>query len=183
MMLDERLIRDAISKCGLSQSVPQVIEKTKEMLRIMNIKMPTGYLKKAEICRHLYAIEHACQALGLSFDKTKLQEQAPVTKKIYLEGLMSCSQIDTTAARQNLHVNLPGNKGQLLVLSRLAIHYGHDLQTAARHILMQYKKIYIDKLPENQQSLVNINSAVCQAAAFYVAGTKTKVSFFREQYY
>ena len=175
-MSDKRLFADAISKIGLSD--PQVIQKAKEMLRIMKNTIPPGHLETAENFRHLYAIELACKALSLSFDKTKLHEQVTIEHQLYHVGLLWCNHL----TRFN---QLSAPERKMRVIWRLAVWNKVNLPSAALDILSHYKKIYIDKLPKSQQSHLKINSAVCQAAAFFVAigGTENKVSSYCEQYY
>ena len=160
-MSQDKRISDAIFKAGLS--VHLVLGKTQELLRMLTIKLPVGRLKQAELCRHLIAIEIACLVLNLPLDKKKLIEQSDVNSKIYLEGLRQCKQV--------LKIQRESD-----VLQRLAVNFGIHLKPAATSLLEQYKKLYVDKLPMNQQALVDINSAVCNAAAFFIIGQKNKVS-------
>lgn len=60
-------------------------------------------------------------------------------------------------------------------MQKLTVQFGSHVQTAANEILEMYNTFYIEKLDKNRQSLVNTRSSECQAAAFYIAGTKNKV--------
>lgn len=154
------LVSDAIARSGLDTRL--VLRKAQETLRMLKIKLPVGNLKKAEMCRHLIAIEIACQVLGLNLDKPKLLAQASINAKNYQEALVYC--------RQALMIRSDRD-----TMQKLAVQYGSHLQNAANDVLELYKRLYIDKLDRNRQALVNINSSVCQAAAFYIVGMKSKV--------
>lgn len=160
-MSEERFLLDAISKTGLTDNL--IIGKTQEMLRKLSTKLPVGSLKKAEICRGFIAIEMACCSLNVPLDKVKLMAQVPITPKIYQEGLIKCKQV--------LKVQRDAE-----VTQKLAVHFGVNLKCLVQDTLGQYKMNYIDKLHPNQRVLVDINSAVCQAAAFYVVSVRSKVS-------
>ena len=163
-MSEERFLLEAILKAGLTDNL--IIGKTQEILRKLLLKLPVGSLKKAEICRGLIAIEIACSFLNTSLDKVKLMAQVSITPKIYQEGLIKCKQV--------LKVQRDSD-----VTQKLAVHFGVHLKCLVQDTLGQYKINYIDKLHPNQRALVDINSAVCQAAAFYVVGVKSKVSLLQ----
>lgn len=114
------------------------------------------------MCRLLIAIEIACQVLGLSLDKPKLLAQASINAKSYQEALVNCKRaLMIRSESETMHM--------------LAVQYGSHLQNPANDVLELYKRHYIDKLDRNRQALVNITSSVCQAAAFYIVGMKSKV--------
>jgi hypothetical protein len=159
-MSEEKLIEMAITNCGLA--IHSVVGKVQEILRMLRIRVPSGQLKKAEICRHLFAIEIACQLLNLSVEKSKLVSQAPVSFKIYQEGLINC--------KRQLEV-----KNEYDIMQMLAVKFGTTLKSAALNVLDRYEKLYIEKLDKNRRRLVSINLPECQAAAFYIVATKNKV--------
>ena len=130
---------------------------------MLRIRVPIGQLKKAEICRHLFAIEIACQLLNLPIEKSKLVSQAPISFKIYQEALINC--------KRQLEI-----KNDYDVMQMLAVKFGATLKSAAHDVLDRYQKLYIEKLDKNRRRLVNINLPECQAAAFYIVAMKNKVT-------
>jgi hypothetical protein len=159
-MSEEKLLGMAITNCGLA--IHSVIGKVQEILRMLRIRVPIGQLKKAEICRHLFAIEIACQLLNLPVEKSKLVSQAPASFKIYQEGLINC--------KRQLEV-----KNECDIMQMLAVKFGTTLKSAALNVLDRYEKLYIEKLDKNRRRYVSINLPECQAAAFYIVATKNKV--------
>ena len=160
-MSEEKLLGMAVANAGLA--INSVIGKAQEILRMLRIRVPIGQLKKAEICRHLFAIEIACQLLNLPVEKSKLVSQAPVSFKIYQEALINC--------KRQLEV-----KNEYDVMQMLAVKFGTTLKSAALNVLDRYEKLYIEKLDKNRRRLVSINLPECQAAAFYIVATKNKVT-------
>lgn len=153
--MNEIYLKTTIQKAGLD--VDGVLAKTQEILRKLKIKAPIGCLHRAELGRHVIAIEIACVVLSLPFDKVKLTAQAPITFKIYQESLIHCKNL--------LNLQLDSD-----TMFKLACQYGATYKLPAYKILEQYKLLYIDKLDKNRFA-VDVNSAVCQAAAFYIAIT------------
>lgn len=159
-MSEEKLIGTAITNSGLA--IHSVMGKVQEILRMLRIRVPIGQLKRAEMCRHLFAIEIACQLLNLPLEKSKLLSQAPVSFKIYQEALINC--------KRQLEV-----KNEYDVMQMLAVKFDTTLKSAALSVLDRYEKLFIEKLDKNRRRLVSINLPECQAAAFYIVATKNKV--------
>lgn len=153
-MADTRLIILAINNAGLEENC--VLGKTEEILRKLLTKMPLGTLKKAEACRHIIAVEIACNALHLQVDRDKLITSSLISKKVYQDNLLTCK-------------NMLGIKHESDCMSILAVRYGSHFTSRARGILNVYKEKSLDKLDKSRQSSNDSNSAVCQAAAFYIA--------------
>ena len=159
-MSQDRYIEDSILKAGLN--VKSVIGKVQEILRMLKIKIPIGYLKNAEMCRHLIAIKIACAVLNISVDEAKVMAQSPISSRNFQEALINCKRV--------LKIRSDAD-----TMQKLAVQFGSHIQTAAQEILESYNTFYIARLDKNRQSLVNTRSSECQAAAFYIAGMKNKV--------
>ena len=140
-----------------------VLAKTKEVLRLLNMRMPCGALKKAEVCRHIIAIEIACRLLNVSFDKNKLVLQSTLKMKSYQEALISCKNV------------LKVKWQTANIMDVLSVQFGVQHKTAAYSLLDKYQTEYVDKLNTNRQSFVDISSPVYQAAAYYIASKSQKV--------
>ena len=159
-MSQDRFVEDSVLKAGLS--VHLVIGKVQEILRLLKMKIPVGYLKSAEMCRHLVAIKIACAVLDISVDEAKLMAQSPISSKHFQEALIHCKRV--------LKIRSDAD-----TMQKLTVQFGSHVQTAANEILEIYNTFYIERLDKNRQSLVNTRSPECQAAAFYIAAIKNKV--------
>ena len=161
-MADEIAMRMAIDNALIDSSL--VMGKAREILRLLNMRMPSGCLKKAEACRHIIAIEIACRMTNISFDKNKLVAQAPVNSKVYQDTLLKCKNV----------LNLKWEASS--VIDVLAVQFGLQLKTVATTVLEQYRVLYVDKLEKIRQAHVDLTSPVYQAAAFYVGAKSKKVN-------
>ena len=159
-MSQDRFIEDSLMRAGLT--VHSVFGKVQEILRLLKIKIPIGYLKSAEMCRHLIAIKIACAVMKVSVDEAKLMAQSPISSKNFQEALINCKRV--------LKI-----KSDSDTMQKLAVQFGSHIQAAAQIILETYCTFYIERLDKNRQSLVDTRSSECQAAAFYIAGIKNKV--------
>ena len=159
-MSQDKFVEDSVLKAGLAVNL--VVGKAQEILRLLKIKIPIGYLKNAEMCRHLIAIKIACAALNIAVDEARLMAQSPISSKNFQEALINCKRV--------LKIRSDAD-----TMQKLAVQFGSHIQTAAHEILGIYNKFYIERLDKNRKSLVNTSSSECQAAAFYIAGVKNKV--------
>jgi origin recognition complex subunit 6 len=161
-MASDAIIPSVIRAAGIDEG--RSLGKSREILRLLNMKMPVGCLKKAETCRHVLAIEIACRLLNIDFNKDRLLSQALVQPKVYQEALVSCKNI----------LNLKWESAS--VVDVLAVQFGLQLKPLAFHVLDQYKTRYVDKLDKVRQQYIDISAPVYQAAAFFVAARKKKVN-------
>jgi hypothetical protein len=159
--MDDGIIRRALAAADLNPDL--VLGKTRELFRLLQMKMPLGCLKKAEACRHIIAIELSCRVLRIPFDKSKLMSQAPVNQSIYQEALISCKNV----------LNMKWDAGSAIDV--LSVQYGVQIQGQANSNLETYRKAYIDKLDKSRQAHIDLNSPPYQAAAFILAAKMKKV--------
>jgi hypothetical protein len=164
-MADEQLLRSILKQSGLENK--DILGKTQEILRKLTMKLSLGALNKAEGCRYMIAIELACNLLGLPVDTKTFVLPKSTSQKVYQEGLITCK-------------NILQLKNESDCIVKLAVQYGSDTVSQARGIFDAYKNSQLDKSDKSCRSSVDSNTAVCQAAAFFVAANiynKVRLSF------
>jgi hypothetical protein len=159
--MDDRTILNALERAGLDSSV--LLGKTKELLRLLQMKMPIGCLKKAEACRHIIAIEIACRMLKVPFEKIKLTQQAFVHLPVYQEALISCKNV------------LKLQFDAASVIDVLSVQYGSQLRVQATKFLEDFKLHYVESLDISRQAHIDLTAPAYQAAAFILAAKAKKV--------
>jgi hypothetical protein len=153
-MADEQLLRGILKHAGLENK--DILVKTQEILRKLTMKLSLGALSKAEGCRYIIAIELACNLLGLPVDIKMFVLPKSTSQKIYQEGLITCK-------------NILQMKNESDCIVKLAVQYGStDSVSQARGILDAYRISQLEK-SERSRSSIDSNTAVCQAAAFFIA--------------
>lgn len=141
-------------------------DKTKEILRLLDQKIPIGSLKKSESCRILVAIELSCRLTKTVFDSNKIINFCCISSKDYQNLLNICKSA----------LNLEWSSTS--VQEVLTIRYSAGLVNASSELLKTFDERFIQKLPENSRCFVKLNSPLNQCAAFYLAASKNKVASF-----
>ena len=54
------MLSTAFLSIGLKPNTPKLIDKCKEIIRLLNIKLPNGAFGKLDRSRHIIAIDLAC---------------------------------------------------------------------------------------------------------------------------
>lgn len=153
----------AISTVGLNPS--RVLDKTKEFLRLLQMKLPGGSLKKAEAYRHIIAIELACRVQNVPFEKTALLNLAgKPNPNDYKKALCSCKTV----------LNLTWNS--VAVFNVLSVQYGEDVKIDAEKVLEDYRMRQIETVAGKYRAAnVDFDSPLYQSAAFFLAAKRKKV--------
>ena len=163
-MQDSALLGSTIKAAGLDVSQKEsILDKTKEFLRLLQMKLPIGSLHKAEACRHIIAIELSCRVLNIPFDKAKLMSLSTVSLKDYRKSLITCKTVLNLTWVVKAAVEI------------LSVKYGLELKDSASLVLQQYKTNYYDKLGASQQKYINLESSLYQTASFYIVAKENKV--------
>lgn len=139
-----------------------IMDKTKEFLRLLQMKLPAGCLQKAEACRHIIAIELACRVENVPFEKSRLLRLSSVNANEYKRSLNTCKTV----------LNLTWNA--VAIFHVLAIQYGDDLRAEAQNILSEYKLTQSNSGKFRTINL-DVTSSLYQSAAFFLAAKRKKV--------
>ena len=150
----------SLQSLGLPLSIAP---KVSELLRLMNIKFPVGSLRKAELCRQVFAIEISCRLGGIVFDKAAIVSRSNIGEKDYQMWL---NIIKTTLGVSWTTVS---------PLELLAVRFGDCLRPLALALISQYNTRYVDQLDKSIQNNICLESAVYYAAAFVLAAKLRKV--------
>ena len=159
-MQDSQELRDVILNAGIDPLL--IMDKTKEFLRLLQMKLPAGCLQKAEACRHIIAIELACRVENVPFEKSRLLRLSSVNTNEYKRSLNTCKTV----------LNLTWNA--VAIFHVLAIQYGDDLKDIAQNILTEYK---LSQSNSGKFRTINLDvtSSLYQSAAFFLAAKRKKV--------
>lgn len=141
----------------------KVHSKSKELSRIILMKVPIGSLKAAESARSMIATELACRILNVPFNKTKLSQNTPTNEKDYHQGLVICKNV--------LNLNW-----DLSISERLHVQFGSSLKDSGAKLLNEYKLKYVQNIDKHLQANINLDSAVYHAAAIYYSAKQEKIS-------
>lgn len=152
------------------QLPPSVTSKANEILRKMDIKLPTGCSRQVDSSRHVLAVELACRLLRVVFDRSSLISIASVSENDYSKALLTVKGI----------LNLQWQA--VPVLEMLGIKYGNALVSSAIRVLEQYRKEYVDKLDLAVRANIDLSHSVYLASAFFVAAKAKKVKQFDTAY-
>lgn len=140
-----------------------LMDKVKELNRLLNNKIPTGSLgKTGEKCRKFIIIEIACKILNIPITKDKILKLSCCNLTEYQKHFTVC--------KIALNLRFESN-----ISSILSIQYNEDLVLNSKRILHLYDQNYIKTLPENTQSYINLDLSIYQCAAFYIAAQLKKV--------
>ena len=141
----------------------KVHSKSKELSRIILMKVPIGSLKAAESARSMIATELACRILNVPFNKMKLSQSTPTNDKDYHQGLVTCKNV--------LNLNW-----DMSITERLSVQFGSSLKSSGAKILNDYRVNYIQNLDKHLQANINLDSAVYHAAAIYYSAKQEKIA-------
>jgi hypothetical protein len=147
----------------------EIYGKSKEMLRMMKMKLSVGILKKCEICRPIIALEISLKLLNCQFNKTKLLQHTPCSTKDYQNAFVICKNV----------LNIQFNNAAMIEI--LSIRFGATLKPIAYKTLEVYKTCYVNKLEKSVSSLIDLNSAVYHAAAFYISSKVNKIKIDKKE--
>ena len=146
-----------------------IVEKAKDLLRHLSLKLENGTLKKAERCRHVIALDIACFVMQESRPKEDFLKHAGIGKQDYSHAIMLCKTC----------LNLIKKEG---ILEVLGLQFNApSLVNVANAILNQYRLNYVDKLHISQQMNINLSSLEHQTAAFFLAAKRSKMSIDKEK--
>lgn len=137
-----------------ADAVNSVHSKTREMIRLMGMRLPVGGLRKAEASRQTIAIELSCRVLSIPFNKAKLTQQAAVNAKDYQQALVTCKNV----------LNLQWTAASTIDI--LSVQFGVSLKPSALKNLEDFKRIHVDRLDKIIQATFDLSSSVYHARRF-----------------
>jgi hypothetical protein len=147
---------------GVISSILQ--DDASDILRLMNLKLQFGSLRKAEHCRHILAIDLACQRANKPIRKELLLLHSRLNGNDYNQALMVC--------KNSLNMNFQEGILQMLSLQYDCIKLSSD----ATEVLRGYKENYVDALDPSKKLHINLDAAEYQAAAFLLVSKLSKVN-------
>jgi hypothetical protein len=167
--------RSGSSSSGCSNPV---FLKAKEILRKMEVKFPSGTLRKAENTRYAIAIELACRILNQSFDKKMLMQGGSPRGG---SSASTSSSIDTIEYNKNLMVvknALQIEINSVCASELLSIRFGESIKIAVNQLLTDHFSKQSTSARQSSLTRTNWdNSIVC--AAYYIILKDRKVCFLR----
>ena len=145
-----------ISRLGITDS--EASSKAMEYLRLLELKVPLGGLKKTECARPAIAVEFACRNLQVMYDRKKLFECAMVSSKDYNMAYTRCKNILQLDFRN------------CSVLDTLLVYTGYksNIRVLAEKILEAYREKLPGKIGFSERN-IDFKSDVYMAAAFKLA--------------
>jgi origin recognition complex subunit 6 len=143
-----------------------LVDKTKELLRLLQNKCPSGSLGKGEGCRNILAIDIACRITNTPIDQSILLNLSRVSSSEYQKLLNTCKTV--------LNVSWATTS----VVDILALQYSREVAEDVTSLLKEYNDKYVMKLHKNVRAYIKLDQPLYQAAAFFVLATSNKVGSY-----
>jgi len=140
-----------------------IIDSAKDFIRLMQLKLQSGSLKKAEHCRHVLALDIAASVMNEPCKREQFLRHTGISNNDYNQALMICKK----------NLNIKSNEN---ILQTLCVILGDEsLLDLATDILDKYKNDYIMRLDINQRKFIDLDSSLYQAAAILIAAKHNKI--------
>lgn len=136
----------------------EVSSKAMEYLRLLELKIPLGSLKKAECARPAIAMEFACRILQIMYDRKKIFDCGMLSSKDYNLAFTRCKNILQLDFR---HCS---------VLDTLLVYTGYksSVRVLAEKIVEAYRDKLSGKIGLSERN-IDFKSDVYMASAFKLA--------------
>ena len=157
---------DIIEGCVLSTTIPvkDIRDKSSDILRRINDRVPVRVLGMARVCPHIVAIELAFRCMNVLFSKDKLFAHVRIPSKELTQALTNCTSI--------LRLSFP----RVSAIDIMCVQFGAALKSPTLQLLEDYRKLYVERLDPVRQKLINLDAPEYQAAAYYLAAKHKKAS-------
>ena len=159
------LIGSIVNSIDVSlESRSEVVSKSEELLRKIQMKFSFGHLKKLEKYKLIVLIELSCRLLKLTFSKNKLILFVPGANNNEYQQLL-------TTFKNVLELRIENKP----LLDVLFMKFNVPTSLSINEVLMKYKELHVDKLDPNRKKLINLESPLYHAVAFYITAKSNKV--------
>lgn len=137
---------------------PRVKSQAMEYLRLLELKIPVGSLKKAECARAAIVTDFACRNLQVAYDKKKIIECGMLSVKDYNLAFTRCKNV----------LQLEFQKTSILDTLLIYTGYQDNIRRLAERILEVYREKATSKLINSDRN-IDFKSDVYEASAFKLA--------------